>query len=169
MLLLRESTARMVGLATVIAYAIFIVWLYVQQPQTVAEMTGALTATVGAYQIDRQAFDDGLRFFRGDQFDAARLAFERADPAHQDPRTQFYIAYSCYRQGWGRVYSDDALFARGLEAVDRAITLADHGRIVVDDPDLQMRSADELKAELQAGLRRDASDYNPLKVFRRRK
>jgi hypothetical protein len=110
-----------------------------------------------------------VRFFRGDQFDAARLAFERADPAHQDPRTQFYIAYSYYRQGWGRVYSDDALFRRGLEAVDRAITLADHGRIVVDDPDLQMRSADELKAELQAGLRRDASDYNPLKVFRRRK
>jgi hypothetical protein len=166
---MRESTARMVGLATVIAYAIFIVWLYVQQPQTMAEMTGALTATVGAYQIDRQAFDDGLRFFRGDQFDAARLAFERADPAHQDPRTQFYIAYSCYRQGWGRVYSDDALFTRGLEAIDRAIMLADHGRIVVDDPDLQMRSADELKAELQAGLRRDASDYNPLKVFRRRK
>src|SRR6185295_704383 len=166
---MRESTARMVGLAAAIGYAIFIAWVYVQQPQTVAEITGALTATVGAYQIDRQAFDDGLRFFRGDEFDAARLAFERAEPAHQDPRTQFYIAYSYYRQGWGRVYSDDALFARGLAAVDRAITLADHGRIVVDDPNLQMRSADELKAELQAGLRRDASDYNPLKVFRRRK
>src|SRR5262245_9319267 len=166
---MRESTARAAGLATAIAYAIFIVWIYLQQPQTMAEMTGALTATVGAYQIDRQAFDDGLRFFRGDQFDAARLAFERADPAHQDPRTQFYIAYSYYRQGWGRVYSDDALFTRGLDAIDRAVLLADHGRIVVDDPDLQMHSADELKAELQAGLRRDASDYNPLKVFRRRK
>jgi hypothetical protein len=53
--------------------------------------------------------------------------------------------------------------------VDRAILLADHGRVVVDDPDLQIRSADELKAELQAGLRRDASDLNPLKLFRRRK
>jgi hypothetical protein len=89
---MRESTLRVVGLALVVSYAAFIVWLYVRQPQTVAEMTGALTATVGAYQIDRQAFDDGVRFFRGDQFDAARLAFERADPAHQDPRTQFYIA-----------------------------------------------------------------------------
>jgi hypothetical protein len=166
---MRESTFRVVGLAIVVSYAAFIVWLYVRQPQTVAEMTGALTATVGAYQIDRQAFDDGVRFFRGDQFDAARLAFERADPAHQDPRTQFYIAYSYYRQGWGRVYNDTALFARGLEAVDRAILLADHGRVVVDDPDLQMRSADELKAELQAGLRRDASGLNPLKLFRRRK
>jgi len=124
---------------------------------------------VGAYRIDDRAFADGLRFFRGDQFDAARLAFDRADPAHQDSRTQFYIAYSYYRQGWGRVYNDDALFARGLEAVDRAVAAAPGGRIVVDDPDLQLRSADELKAELQAGRRRELADLNPLKVFRRRK
>ena len=166
---MRESTARSLGLALAAAYAIFIVGLYVRQPQTVAEMTGALTASVGAYRIDDRAFADGLRFFRGDQFDAARLAFDRADPAHQDSRTQFYIAYSFYRQGWGRVYNDDALFARGLEAVDRAVAAAPGGRIVVDDPDLQLRSADELKAELQAGLRRELADLNPLKVFRRRK
>jgi len=166
---MRESTARSLGLALAAAYASFIVGLYVRQPQTVAEMTGALTASVGAYRIDDRAFADGLRFFRGDQFDAARLAFDRADPAHQDSRTQFYIAYSFYRQGWGRVYNDDALFARGLEAVDRAVAAAPGGRIVVDDPDLQLRSADELKAELQAGLRRELADLNPLKVFRRRK
>ena len=166
---MRESTARSLGLALAAAYASFIVGLYVRQPQTVAEMTGALTASVGAYRIDDRAFADGLRFFRGEQFDAARLAFDRADPAHQDARTQFYIAYSFYRQGWGRVYNDDALFARGLEAVDRAVAAAPGGRIVVDDPDLQLRSADELKAELQAGLRRELADLNPLKVFRRRK
>ena len=82
---------------------------------------------------------------------------------------QFYIAYSYYREGWGRVYNDDALFQRGLETVERAIAAAPHGRVAVDDPDLQMRSADELKAELQAGIRRDASDLNPLRVFRQRK
>jgi len=166
---MRDSTARTLGLVLAAAYAVFIVWLYVRQPQTVAEMTGALSATVGAYRVDDQSFADGLRFFRGDQFDAARLAFDRADPAHQDARTQFYIAYSYYRQGWGRLYSDDALFTRGLEAIDRAVALAPQGRILVDDSNLQMRSADELKAELQAGLRRDASDLNPLKVFRQRK
>jgi hypothetical protein len=166
---MRESAARSLGLALAAAYASFIVGLYVRQPQTVAEMTGALTASVGAYRIDDRAFADGLRFFRGDQFDAARLAFDRADPAHQDSRTQFYIAYSFYRQGWGRVYNDDALFARGLDAVDRAVAAAPGGRIVVDDPDLQLRSADELKAELQAGRRRELADLNPLKVFRRRK
>jgi hypothetical protein len=32
-----------------------------------------------------------------------------------------------------------------------------------------MRSADELRAELQSGLTREAADFNPLKVFRTRK
>jgi len=164
-----ETTLRALGLAAAGSYLLLIAWLYAHQPQTVAEMTGALTASVGAYQIDRQAFDDGRRFFRADQFEAARLAFDRADAARQDPKTQFYIAYSYYRQGWGRVYDDEALFARGLEAINRAIGVADRGRIVVDDPDLQMHSADELKAELQAGLRHDSWNLNPMRLLRRRK
>ena len=41
------------------------------------------------------------------------MAFARADPAVRDARTQFYIAYSYYRQGWGRLYHDDALYAEG--------------------------------------------------------
>ena len=102
-------------------------------------------------------------------FAAARSAFARADPAQQDARTQFYVAYSCYRQGWGRLYADEALFAQGLEAVNRAIARAPGGRIVVDDVDLQMRSGDELKAELEAGWRRDASNFNPLRLLRSRK
>jgi hypothetical protein len=169
MIVMREGTVRAVGLAVTIFYGAFIVWLYVRQPQTVAEVTGSLTASVGAYRIDQQAFEDGLQFFRRDQFAAARAAFERADPAGQDARTNFYLAYSCYRQGWGRLYDDDELFARGLEAVNKAIRLTPHGRLIVDDPDLQMRSADELKAALEAGLRFEVSDLNPLKVFRRRK
>jgi hypothetical protein len=47
--------------------------------------------------------------------------------------------------------------------------VAPQGRVAVDDPDLQLRSADELKAELQAGLRRELADLNPLKMFRQRK
>jgi hypothetical protein len=134
----------------------------------VAEVTGGLTATIGAYRIDDQSFADGLTFFRKDQFEEARAAFARADPAQRDARTQFYIAYAFYRQGWGRVYNDDALFTQGLAAVDKAIALAPDQRLVVDDPDLGMHSADELRAELRRGLTRDASDFNPLRVFRRR-
>ena len=166
---MQDRSIRVLGLVLAICYAAFIVWLYVRQPQTLAEVTGGLTATVGAYRIIQQAFDDGLGLFRREQHEAARAAFERADPAGQDARTQFYIAYSFYRQGWGRLYQDDALFAQGLEAVDRAIARAPGGRIAVDDEGLQMHSADELKAELEAGLRRDASDFNPARLVRPRK
>lgn len=166
---MREAVVRGSGLAASIAYAAAIAWLYVTQPQTVAQVTGGFASAVGAYRIDQQAFDDGLRFFRAGQFVEARTAFARADAAERDARTQFYIAYSYYREGWGRLYNDDALFAKGLTAVDKAMALAPGGRLVVDDVDLPMRSADELRAELQRGLTRDASDFNPLKVFRTRK
>ena len=164
-----ESAVRGIGLAATLAYAGAIAWLCATQPQTVAQVTGGFSAAIGAYRIDQQAFDDGLRFFRAGQYPEARAAFARTDSAERDPRTQFYIAYSYYRQGWGRVYNDDALFAKGVATVDKAIALAPAGRLVVDDPDLQMRSADELRVELQRGLVRDASDFNPLRVFRPRK
>jgi hypothetical protein len=164
-----ETAIRALGLTAAASYAAFVVWVYARQPQTIAEVTGGLAASVGTYRIDQQAFADGLRLFRGEQFAAAETAFERADPARQDPQTQFYIAYAFYRRGWGRLYQDDELFGRGLEAVNRAIALAPGGRVVVDDPDLQMRTAFELKAELEAGLRRDVSDFNPLRVFGQRK
>jgi hypothetical protein len=160
---------RAVGLAFTCAYAALIVWLYAAQPQTLPEMTGGLAAQIGVYQINRQAFDDGLMFFRKDQFEEARAAFARADPARRDARTQFYIAYTYYRQGWGRLYNDDQLFKRGLETVDLAISLAPDGRLVVEDENLKMKSADELRAELQRGMTREASDFNPLRVFDSRK
>ena len=166
---MREDVVRGIGLACAIAYGGLITWTYARQPRTVAELTGGLTATVGAYRVDQQHLEDGLDFFRRDQFVEARAAFARADPAERDARTQFYIAYSYYRQGWGRFYNDDQLFAEGLRAVDKAIALAPGGRLVVEDPGIAMHSADELRAELDAGLRRDASDFNPLRVMRERK
>ena len=159
----------MAGLALVVAYAGFISWLYVRQPQTLSQVTGGLSAAIGAHRIDEQAFAEGLRFFNNDQFVEARMAFARADPAVRDGRTQFYIAYSFYRQGWGRFYHDDALYRQGIEAVDRAIALAPGGRLVVDDPSLQIRTGEELKSELLAGIERDASDFSPMRFFRERK
>jgi glutamine cyclotransferase len=165
----RETILRAGGLAASISYGALLVWLYANQPQSMAQVSGGLTSMVGAYSIDQQAFEDGLRFFRHDEFPEARAAFARADRAGRDARTQFYIAYAYYREGWGRLHSDDALFTQGLAAVDAAIALAPNGRLVVDDPDLQMHSADELRAELQRGLTVEASDFNPLRVFRARK
>ena len=163
------TMTRGAGLIFSIAYGALVVWLYAAQPQTVGEVTGGLASSVGAYQVDARAMADGLAFFRRDQFEEARAAFARADPARRDATVQFYVAYSYYRQGWGRVYSDDALFASGVEAVDRAIALAPGGRLVVEDTNLLMKSADELKAELERGRRRELSDYNPLRVLESRK
>ena len=164
-----DTSLRALGLILTASLAALVVWAYVRQPQTLAEVAGGLSASVGVYRIDQQAFDEGRELFRTDQFAGAEAAFARADPARQDARTQFYLAYAFYRHGWGRVYNDDALFAQGLEAVNRAIALSPAGGLSVDDADLQMTSADELQAELEAGLRRDASDFNPLRVFRTRK
>lgn len=166
---MRDDIVRGGGLAASLAFAGFIAWTWVEQPRTMAEVTGGLSSTIGAYRIDAQAFADGLAFFRRDQFVEARAAFARADPAGRDATTRFYIAYSYYRQGWGRLYSDDQLFAEGLRHVDAAIALAPGGRLVVEDADLKMRTGDELRAELQAGMERDASDLNPLRVLRERK
>ncbi len=160
---------RAAGLATSIAYGALIVWVYTHQPQTIAEVRGGLASSVGAYRADPAALAEGLQYFYKDQFIEARLAFDRADPAHRDPVTQFYTAYSFYREGWGRVYSDDALFRKGLEAIDRAIAASPDGRVVVQDERLKVHSSDELKAELERGLTRELSDLNPLKVFRERK
>jgi hypothetical protein len=164
-----DTTTRALGCGLAIAYAALIGWLYARQPQTIAQVTGGLSSIVGAYKVDDQAFADALRFFRNDQFVEARMAFERADPAVRDARVQFYLAYSYYRQGWGRMYHDDRLYAEGVAAIDRAIALAPGGRLVVDDPDLGMHTAEEVKADLEAGLRRDASDFNPMRVFNARK
>jgi hypothetical protein len=57
----------------------------------------------------------------------------------------------------------------GLEAVDRAISLTPHGVFREDDPDLMIHTADELRVELRAGMRRDSTDMNPLGILRKRK
>jgi hypothetical protein len=167
---MRSDTAtRVIGLALSLSYSAFIVWAYAHQPRTLVEVRGGVASSLGVYRIDETAFADGLRFFREEKYPEARLAFERADPAHRDATTQFYIGYSFYRQGWGRLYNDDALLRNGLSAVDRAITSAPGGRVAVDDSNLTLRTSDELKAEIERELTHDLSDLNPLRVVRERK
>jgi hypothetical protein len=95
---MRGTVIRAGGLAFSVAYAVFIGWLFAAQPSTMAEVRGGLSASVGAYHVDQDAFELGRRFFHNDQFVEARTAFARADPATRDARTQFYVAYSYYRQ-----------------------------------------------------------------------
>jgi hypothetical protein len=166
---MRHKSIQLTGLALTAIYAAFIIWIYATQPRTFQEVATGAEIAAGSYQVDQEKFNAALDLFRREQFRAAREQWQQADPAQNDARTQFYIAYAFYREGWGRVYYDQTLFRQGLERVDRAISLASASPLVVSDSNLQMHSTAELKAELELGTERNLSDINPLKVLRTRK
>ncbi len=166
---MKTKLIQSVGIIWTLVYAALVVMLYATAPQSLREVATQASVVAGAYEIDRARFDAARELFLREQYAAARDEWGRADPARRDARTQFYVAYAFYRQGWGRVYNDDALFRQGLDAVNLALSLAPAGTLAVEDPELQIRTAAELKAELEQGLETTAGDLNPLKVFRERK
>lgn len=145
----------------------FIAFLYSTEPRSFAEVATKSQVAIGTYTIDKSQFEKGVADFRVDRFADARAAFALADPERRDAVTQFYTAYSYYRQGWGRVSNDDALFNAGLEVANRVIVLDPNFRTT--DDALQIKTANELKAELEEGLKITADDFNPLKLTRERK
>lgn len=166
---MKSRVIQIAGLVLTIAYAAFIIWIYATEPRTFKEVATSAEFATGAYQINQEKFDSGHSLFLREQFRAARDEWQRADPAQGDARTQFYIAYSFYREGWGRVYYDQELFRQGLEAANRAANLTSTVKLTIDDPNLQMHTVPELKAELEQGVERSWADANPLKVLRIRK
>jgi hypothetical protein len=166
---MRYPLLHALGIAATLVYAAFVVWVYATQPRTFNEVTRGARVAAGAYAVDAGRYDTALSLFHRGLFRAAREEWERADPAGADARTQFYIAYAFYREGWGRLYHDDALYGQGLQAVDRALALTRTGSLIVDDPDLKMHTAAELKAELEKGRERSLSDLNPMRVLEERK
>jgi len=166
---MQRKVIQIAGVVWTIAYATLIVWLYATEPRSLKEVATNTQVAAGVYEINQEKFNNALALFRREQFRAARDEWAGADPAQKDPRTQFYVAYAFYREGWGRVYYDKTLFKQGAEAANRAIALAPNGILTIDDPDLQMHTAAELKVELEQGAESSWSDLNPLGVFRRRK
>src|SRR6185436_1914645 len=166
---MQRKFIQIAGIIWTLVYASVIVWIYATEPRSFKEVATNSQVATGTYEVNQEKFNNGLALFRRDQFRAARDEWAAADPAQKDPRTQFYIAYACYREGWGRVYDDDALFKLGIEAVNRAIAQAPNGTLIVDDPNLQMQNAAELKTELEQGTETSWKDVNPLKLIRKRK
>jgi hypothetical protein len=166
---MQQKFIQIAGVIWTLVYASLIVWIYATEPRSFKEVATNTQVAAGMYEINQEKFNNGLALFSRDQFRAARDEWAGADPAQRDARTQFYIAYAFYREGWGRVYYDDVLFKQGLEAVNRAINLKPNGTLVVDDPNLQMHTAAELKAELEQGTETSWKDLNPFKLFRKRK
>ena len=175
---MKEKYIQILGLVLTVIYGFIIVWLYWAEPKNLEEVSTKAKETIentttkgqviiGTYEVDAEKFNDGLKAFRANNFVAARQFFENADIERRDAKTQFYIAYSFYRQGFGKVYNDDELFKKGLEQTNRVIALDKNFK--ADDADLKMKTAAELKNEFEEGLRFTADDINPLKVMRERK
>ncbi|HEX8367156.1 MAG TPA: hypothetical protein VF604_01195 [Pyrinomonadaceae bacterium] len=175
---MKEKHIQILGICLTLLYGLFVAWLYIAEPKSLVELPTKAQQTIdratttaqvmtNTYEIDQTKFNEGLAAFRQDNFVLARDAFSKADTEKRDAKTQFYIAYSFYRQGWGRISNDDTLFKQGLETVNRAIALDNNFKS--DDADLQLKAPVELKAELEQGLQVTTDDFNPLKVFRERK
>jgi hypothetical protein len=165
----RSTWIAALGALASLGYGGFIVWVYATQPRTLAEVRTGAQVAAGVYRVDEARFGAALDLFRREQHPAARDEWSRADPARRDARTQFYVAYSYYREGWGRLHHDDTLYRRGLEAVGLALSLSPDGALRVEDPNLGMKTAAELKAELEKGATRTWEDFNPLKVLEPRR
>jgi hypothetical protein len=175
---MKPQYIQILSIGFITLLGIFIVFLYAVAPRSLEEIPSKAVSTlesaattgqvaIGTYQIDQARFTEGTAAFRSNNFIAARDSFDKADPAKRDAATQFYIAYSFYRQGWGRISNDDALFKQSLTVLDRVAILDPDFRS--DDADLQLRTPAELRNELEEGMRVTADDFNPLKVLRERK
>ena len=161
---MKEKHIQIFGIILSIIYASFIVWLYAYEPKTISEVATKATVTVGTYEIDKAKFDEGLRLFRAENYPAARDFFNQSDVEKRDSKVQFYIAYSFYRQGFGKVYNDDALFKQGLEQLNRV-----EANFKSDDQELKLKTSAGVKHELNEELQFTSSDLNPSKVLRERK
>lgn len=169
---------QILGIAISAVYFGFIAFLYLAEPRSLGDISIKAASTLqdvttkgqiitGTYQVDQAKFSDAVRLFRQDNFVAARDLFQKADPERRDAATQYYIAYTYYRQGWGRVSNDDELFSAGLKQLDRVDEI-DRNFVSTDD-DLKLKRPAELRHELEEGIRVTLDDFNPARLVRERK
>jgi hypothetical protein len=168
---------QIVGIVVAAVYFVFIAFLYIAEPRSLADISTKAVTTVqdavtkgtvitGTYEIDRAKFNEALALFRADNFIAARDLFQKADPERRDAATQYYIAYAFYRQGWGRLSNDDEMFSAALKQLDVVDQIDPN--FVASDNDLKLKRPVELRHELEEGMRVTADDFNPLKLVRER-
>jgi hypothetical protein len=167
------------GIILTAVFGVFILFVYATAPRSILELKTKAGETVskaintgqvvaGTYRVDDGKFQRALVLFRNQDYPGARAMFNEADPEKRDGKTQFYVAYSFYRQGWGRFSSDDELFNQGLEVAKQAQALLGGG-FVSDDEDLKLKTPAALMNELEEGLRVTSDDFNPLRALKESK
>lgn len=160
-------TIQSLGIGATLVYGAFIVWLYVAQPRTIAELKTSAAVQTNVYEVDRTQFDLGVKAFREGDFRIAIDRFVRADPAAEDPKTLFLIASAHYALGAGSIYDDDTEFQAALAAVDRCLEIAPNNTYTLDDATITVAypSAEKLRERLRDGLQVTPGDFNPFAAF----
>ena len=153
---LRETLLPALGILILLGGGSAVAWIYVTQPESLAEVGTKAQVAAGVYQVDEARFASGLALFRREQFAAARDEWTRADPEQRDARTQFYLAYAFYREGWGRFHHDDVAVPAGARR-GRARPGADRGGALV----VGRRRAEDPAARRSSGPRSSAGSPPP--------
>ena len=74
---MNQKYIQILTILITLAGSVFIVFLYWTEPRSIAEVSSKGQVVLGTYEIDRKEFDQGLAYFRNDEFLAARAAFDR--------------------------------------------------------------------------------------------
>lgn len=162
-----KRTIQLTGIILALVYGVMIVWFYVRQPRSFAEIKMQAAVEMNAYSIKQENFDEAVRQFNQGHYQAAIDQFNLADPAQQDAASQFYVAYSYYLLGRGKFADDDQLFRLGLAAVDRCLAVAPNHIYQSDRQDLEIKNAGQLRVRFQEGLEVTPSDFNPFNWFKK--
>lgn len=161
---MQHKLIQSIGIMWTILFAAFIIWIYATEPRNLKDVAVGTRVVTGQYQVNKANFDAALVLFKNGNYPAARIEFERADPKHLDFDTQFYLAYSFYREGCNWLRGDDTLYKQGMEAINRAIALVPEGEhhvISGEGVGIELHTPAELKTELEEGLTVSWGDLLP--------
>ena len=160
-----KAAVQISGLVIAILYASIIGWIYVRRPQSLAELKTQASVQANLYHISQENFDAAIKEFDAGDYNSAIGQFKLADPAEKDPSSQYYIAYSYYLLGRGRIFNDEDMFKRAIDAVNRCLDNAPNHIFETDRADLEIRNADTLRQKLVEGLKHTMPSLNPLDWF----
>jgi hypothetical protein len=146
-------------------YAVFIVC--VRRAAAPCAGAGGVAASIGVYRVDAAAFDEDSA--TSGPIASPRPAAPSRAPIRRSarPRTRITSPTPSSAKAGPRLRRRRA--PRQAEvALQRALAASPDGVVRVDDPDLALKSSDEMAEALARGLRRDASDLNPLSMLEKR-
>jgi tetratricopeptide (TPR) repeat protein len=149
-------------------YGFIIVWLYVHQPQSLSELKVQASVQANVYHVNEPNFDEAIKEFDSGDYNSAIGQFKLADPAQKDPASQYYVAYSYYLLGRGRIFNDEDMFNKAIEAVNRCLDNAPDHIFQLDRADLEIKNADTLRQKLVEGLKHTLPSLNPLNWFNKK-